>query len=176
MKLNWTSLQLNLNCLYSIYMCIAYLKNEEKYLLWLTPAWSLFKLAFYNLNSCHFPATWHSRLCVKYGVLSFSTRCKAIPHKLNPSHINFAIWAGWSSLLRVQGTHGISLAGDSFMSLLRQVQCPSWYHWSQSLKKAGQYVPNPHLLFLSVVSVLLLLTMLDTPKHSDLAVDQSDEV
>lgn len=102
------------------------------------------------------------------------------PSLINLIHscINFSLLAGWFSLQRVLGRLSISLAGDSFMSLL--LQCP----WLQppgttdhrALKEEGQYVPKHHLLFLSVFSVVLLLTMFNAPKSSALVVDESGEV
>lgn len=113
---------------------------------------------------------WNAVFCPPQGVK---------PSLLNliHSHINFAVLAGWFSPQRVQGRLSISLAGDSVVSLLQLLQRPPpRYHWSQSLKKGSSICTKPHLLFLSVVAVLLLLTMLSTPKPSALVVDESGEV
>lgn len=142
MKLNWVSLQVDLNCLYSVCMYIVYLKNEGNCLVWLIPVWSLFKWAFYDASSCHFAARWHSRQCVKYDVPFFSTRCKTIIHSL----INLAFLAGWSGLQRVLSRVSVSLAEDCFMSLLQLLQSLSLQAPDTAdhrhFKKESKYVPK----------------------------------
>lgn len=118
-------------------MCTVYLKNEGNYLLWLIPVWFLFRLAFYNLSGCHFPATWHSRLCVKYNVLSFSRRCETIPYKLNP-FLYKLFSPGWM----IQPAEGAGQAqhqpgwGLFYVTAAPMpLTAASRYHWSQSLKR-----------------------------------------
>lgn len=148
MKLNWISLLLHLNHLYTVCMFIVYLKNEGNCQLWLIPVRSLFIWAFCNVSNCHFPARWHSRLCVKYDVLSFSMRCKKNPFLYKPCS-----WTIRSAETAEQTRHqpAWGLVYASAMACPLPLTAGSRHCWPQILQKRKDKTCQPPVFHFSLL-------------------------